>query len=101
LLPARVVKEKGIIEFIKASKLLQQYPYDFVVAGSLDYEKSSGLKKDELKKILGLNSIIKMIITKIFEKLYDIKYSDRIRKGKDMSDKHLIKYISAVRNFKN
>jgi hypothetical protein len=58
-------------------------------------------KKDELKKILGLNSIIKIIIAKIFEKLYDIKYTDRIRKGKDMSDKHLIKYISAVRNFKN
>jgi glycosyltransferase involved in cell wall biosynthesis len=50
LLPARVVKEKGIIEFIKASKLLQQYQYDFVVAGPLDYEKSSGFKKKELEE---------------------------------------------------
>ena len=60
LLPARVVKEKGIIEFIKASKLLQQYPYDFVVAGSLDYEKSSGLKKDELEK-LNIDKTVKFI----------------------------------------
>jgi glycosyltransferase involved in cell wall biosynthesis len=51
LLPARVVKEKGIIEFVKASKLLKKYKYQFVVAGSLDYEKSSGLKKEELEKI--------------------------------------------------
>jgi glycosyltransferase involved in cell wall biosynthesis len=60
LLPARVVKEKGIIEFIKASKLLQKYPYDFVVAGSLDYEKSSGLKKEELEK-LNIDKIVKFI----------------------------------------
>jgi glycosyltransferase involved in cell wall biosynthesis len=51
LLPARVVKEKGIIEFIKASKLLQRYSYDFVVAGPLDYEKSSGFKKEELEEL--------------------------------------------------
>lgn len=51
LMPARVVKEKGIVEFIKASKLLIKYNYKFVVAGSLDYDKSSGLTKDEIKKI--------------------------------------------------
>jgi glycosyltransferase involved in cell wall biosynthesis len=51
LLPARVVKEKGIIEFVEASKLLKQYEYEFVVAGSLDYKKTSGLKKEELEKI--------------------------------------------------
>lgn len=50
LLPARVVKEKGIIEFIKASRLLKKYQYKFVVAGSLDYAKSSGFKKDELNQ---------------------------------------------------
>ena len=50
LLPARVVREKGIIEFIKASRLLKQYKYKFVVAGSLDYAKSSGLKKEELEE---------------------------------------------------
>jgi glycosyltransferase involved in cell wall biosynthesis len=51
LLPARVVREKGIIEFIKASRLLKKYQYKFIVAGSLDYTKSSGFKKNELNKI--------------------------------------------------
>ena len=60
LLPARVVKEKGIIEFIKSSKVLQQYPYDFVVAGPLDYEKSSGFKEDELEK-LNIDKTVKFI----------------------------------------
>jgi glycosyltransferase involved in cell wall biosynthesis len=50
LLPARVVREKGIIEFIKASRLLKKYQYQFVVAGPLDYAKSSGFKKDELNQ---------------------------------------------------
>ena len=50
LLPARVVREKGIIEFINASRLLKKYQYQFVVAGSLDYAKSSGFKKDELNQ---------------------------------------------------
>ena len=60
LLPARVVKEKGIIEFIKASILLQQYQYDFVVAGPLDYEKSSGFKKKDLEE-LNIDKTVKFI----------------------------------------
>jgi glycosyltransferase involved in cell wall biosynthesis len=60
LLPARVVKEKGIIEFIKASKLLQRYQYDFVVAGALDYEKSSGFKKKDLDE-LNIDKTVKFI----------------------------------------
>jgi glycosyltransferase involved in cell wall biosynthesis len=60
LLPARVVKEKGIIEFIKASKFLQQYQYEFVVAGPLDYEKSSGFKKNELEE-LNIDKTVKFI----------------------------------------
>lgn len=31
--------------------MLRQYNFDFIVAGSLDYQKSSGLKKDEIEKI--------------------------------------------------
>lgn len=60
LLPARVVREKGIVEFIKASKLLKQYQYKFVVAGSLDYEKSSGLKKEKLNE-LNIEKTVKFI----------------------------------------
>jgi glycosyltransferase involved in cell wall biosynthesis len=48
LLPARVIKEKGIVEFIKAARLLKKYKYKFVIAGSLDYEKSSGFSKTQL-----------------------------------------------------
>lgn len=60
LLPARVVKEKGIIEFIKASRLLKQYKYKFVVAGSLDYAKTSGLKKKELEEV-NIDKTVKFI----------------------------------------
>lgn len=60
LLPARVVKEKGIIEFIKASRLLKKYPYNFFVAGSLDYAKSSGFKKNELNQY-NFDGVVKFI----------------------------------------
>ena len=60
LLPARVVREKGIIEFIKASRLLKKYQYKFIVAGSLDYTKSSSFKKNELNEI-NYDNIVKFI----------------------------------------
>ena len=42
LLPARVIKEKGIEEFIIASKKLKKYPeWRFQIAGTIDYEKVS------------------------------------------------------------
>jgi glycosyltransferase involved in cell wall biosynthesis len=72
LLPARVVREKGIIEFIKASRLLKKYKYKFVVAGPLDYTKSSGFRKNELNqfnfdntvKFIGYQSDIYKILKK-------------------------------------
>ncbi len=50
LLPSRVLKEKGISEFVIASqKLKKKYPkWRFVVAGALDYKKQSGYTKDDL-----------------------------------------------------
>ena len=57
LLPARVIREKGIIEFIKASRLLKKYQYKFIVAGPLDYEKSSSFKKNELNEFNFDNSV--------------------------------------------
>lgn len=60
LLPARVVLEKGIVEFIKASEILKKYKYKFVVAGSVDYNKSSGLKMKQIKKI-NINKTVKFI----------------------------------------
>ena len=43
--------------------------------------------KEELKKILGVNSPIKMLAAKIIAKLYDIKYGSELRLGKNMSKK--------------
>tara|TARA_B100000686_G_C16677111_1_gene909764 strand:+ start:176 stop:1339 length:1164 start_codon:yes stop_codon:yes gene_type:complete len=50
LMPARVVKEKGVIEFTKAStNLKKKFPkWNFVVAGALDYRKRSKFKKNEI-----------------------------------------------------
>jgi glycosyltransferase involved in cell wall biosynthesis len=60
LLPARVIKEKGIIEFIKAAKILQKYKWKFIVAGALDYKKSSGFKIKDLNT-LNTDKLIKFI----------------------------------------
>jgi glycosyltransferase involved in cell wall biosynthesis len=60
LLPARVILEKGIIEFVKAANLLKKYDYKFFVAGSLDYNKPSSFGKLYLNK-LNLNKSVKFI----------------------------------------
>ena len=50
LLPARVIKEKGIEEFIIASKKLKKkYPeWRFQIAGTIDYEKDSKYSYEKL-----------------------------------------------------
>lgn len=60
LLPARVIKEKGIIEFVKAAKILQKYNWKFIVAGPLDYKKSSSFVKKDLN-ILNSYKLVKFI----------------------------------------
>ena len=62
LLPARVVKEKGIEEFISASiSLKKKYPkWNFIVAGALDYNKQSTLKLDRIKK-LNKGNVVKFL----------------------------------------
>ena len=49
LLPARVIKEKGIEEFILAAlSLKKKYPdWNFIVAGTLDYKKQSSLNMNK------------------------------------------------------
>jgi glycosyltransferase involved in cell wall biosynthesis len=51
LLPARVVLEKGIAEFIKAANLLKKYNYKFLVAGPLDYHKPSNFGESFINKL--------------------------------------------------
>mgnify|MGYP001289585085 CR=1 FL=1 len=51
LMPSRVLREKGVKEFvIAANNLKKKYPnWLFVVAGSLDYKKKSDFSLEELK----------------------------------------------------
>ena len=59
LFPARIIKEKGIIELIKACKLLWEIklPIKLFIAGELDYGNRSVLKTKELKKLKNLKNI--------------------------------------------
>ena len=55
-----------------------------------DYMKN----KEDLKKILGCNSIIKNYLSKLFSIIYDLKYGSGLREGKDVSIKNLSKHIA-------
>jgi glycosyltransferase involved in cell wall biosynthesis len=57
LLPARVIEEKGIIEFVKAASLLKKYKYKFYVAGPIDYNKPSSFSNVDLSKINSEESV--------------------------------------------
>lgn len=59
LFPSRVLKEKGIREFlIAANNLKKRYPnWKFVVAGSLDYKKQSGFSLQELDSLNKNNNV--------------------------------------------
>jgi glycosyltransferase involved in cell wall biosynthesis len=60
LLPARVIREKGIIEFIKAANLLTRYKFKFLIAGPFDYNKPSSFSRSELDRI-NINQSVKFI----------------------------------------
>lgn len=52
LMPSRVLLEKGIMEFVNASKILKKkYNFQFYIAGAIDYEKKSKINKSLIKKI--------------------------------------------------
>lgn len=53
--------------------------------------------KNELKNLLGLDSINKKIYAFIFSKIYDLIEGSAIRTGKDLSARRLKKYISKAR----
>ncbi len=59
LLPSRVIKEKGIKEFvIAANKLKDKFPsWNFYVAGTLNYKKKSGFTENEIKSINKNNNV--------------------------------------------
>jgi glycosyltransferase involved in cell wall biosynthesis len=53
LVPSRVVKEKGIIEFVSAAKILKKKykSWQFCIAGSTDYIKQSSFTANELNDL--------------------------------------------------
>lgn len=53
--------------------------------------------KKELKKILGVNSFYKNFFAKIFSKIYDLHYGSGLRKGEDISQKRLNKYVKITK----
>jgi hypothetical protein len=53
--------------------------------------------KEELSRILGVNSMLKYFLSIFFSILYDLKYGYHLRKGIDQPKKLLQKYIKATR----
>jgi glycosyltransferase involved in cell wall biosynthesis len=61
ILPARLLYDKGVIEFIKAAILLKKEAYGkakFYLVGSLDPENKAGIKENEIQSLLIDNYII-------------------------------------------
>ncbi len=73
LLPARIVKEKGIIEFIYAAKSIKSiYPdWQFLIAGAIDYNKKSKLNIDKLKILNDKNQVKILGYVKNILKIYN------------------------------
>ena len=72
LLPARVIKEKGIVEFIHAAiSLKKKFPdWKFIIAGTLDYDKQSKLNLATIKN-LNKNNVVKFLgYVKFMNRLY-------------------------------
>ena len=65
--------------------------------GKLELGFDSMKNKHDLKEILGLNSFIKMFFSNMFSFMYDLKYGSGLRKGKNLNNKNLKKYILAAR----
>lgn len=72
LLPSRVIKEKGIKEFILAANRLKlKFPdWKFCIAGTLDYKKKSGFTKEEIQSLNKANSVIFFGYVRNMMKLY-------------------------------
>jgi glycosyltransferase involved in cell wall biosynthesis len=60
ILPSRVLKEKGVSEFIMAADILKkEFPeWDFQIIGALDYSKQSSYTKQELLKLNKEKSVV-------------------------------------------
>ncbi len=73
LLPARVIKEKGIEEFILAAKALREKYKDwkFFIAGTIDYEKKSRFNINKLNILNKNKQVIFLGYVKNMNKIYN------------------------------
>jgi hypothetical protein len=92
--------EKKFVELYK-----KNYPqlFDDFLPAEEGYElgkKELGFEcikdREELKNILGCNSFMKNLFSKIFSFIYDLKYGSGIRKGENLSKNELQKYKNAA-----
>jgi glycosyltransferase involved in cell wall biosynthesis len=62
LFPGRVLRDKGIVEFLTAANnLVREFPkWKFIVAGTLDYKKNSNIDQENILK-LNFNNAVKFI----------------------------------------
>ena len=59
LFPSRLLKNKGILEFLEASKMLsEKYPeWQFLLLGSADYDHPTTIKQNQLNEYLKIKNI--------------------------------------------
>lgn len=70
---ARVVKAKGVIEFIKASEILKdKYPIKFILVGPIEKNSSQSIQKEYLKKKEELGNFKWISFVKDIRKIYAI-----------------------------
>ena len=72
LFPARIIKEKGIIELIKACKNLWEENYNFTlnIAGEIDKQNKSHLKNEDFENIIKNKNIIFLGKCENMQKVY-------------------------------
>lgn len=59
-LPARMLYDKGIVEFIEAAQILEmKYPgkAEFILAGMIDMENKAGIKEEDLLKLCAASTV--------------------------------------------
>ena len=72
LMPSRVIKEKGVYEFIYAAKEVKKiFPkWNFYIAGTLDYNKKSSLSEKDFLKLKNIKEVIFLGYVKNMKNIY-------------------------------
>lgn len=100
--PSYAKEELRMVELYKKNfpELFSRYlsPEKGKILGDLELGFECMKNREKLTKLLGCNSIIKNCFSKILSNMYDLKYGSGLRKGIDLSNDKLLKYISVARS---